>query len=228
MNYLLDTHTLLWSLFEDEKLPAKVREKISDPNNGILISIVSYWEISLKYGIGKLELKGTTPEELTKAAREIGFVTLNVSEEDASTFYKLPKLKHKDPFDRLIIWQSINRQLKLISKDKAIREYKMFQRCQLSMSAVNTPCSWSQFSTLDSNPSALKYTGHKNRTLPSLSFNHRLTKAALATNDLASAKVGKFFSALFLISNTSAKAPSASFPSARTSTSMAVVSGACI
>ncbi len=126
MNYLLDTHTLLWTLFEDEKLPDRAREEISTPNNGIFISVASYWEISLKYGIGKLELKGITPEELIKVAREIGFKTLNISEEDASTFYKLPKIKHKDPFDRLIVWQAINHKLTLISKDKSIREYTKF------------------------------------------------------------------------------------------------------
>ncbi|MCI5219317.1 MAG: type II toxin-antitoxin system VapC family toxin [Candidatus Electrothrix sp. LOE2] len=126
MKYLLDTHVLLWALFEDEKLSRRAKAEISNPNNRILISIVSYWEISLKYGIGKLELQGITPEELVQVAREIGFETLNISEEDAAGFYRLPKIRHKDPFDRLIIRQAITRKLPLISKDKMMREYQDF------------------------------------------------------------------------------------------------------
>ncbi|XOF33452.1 MAG: type II toxin-antitoxin system VapC family toxin [Candidatus Electrothrix sp. YB6] len=126
MKYLLDTHVLLWALFEDEKLSDRAEAEISNPNNRIFISIVSYWEISLKYGIGKLELNGITPEELVHASREIGFETLNIAEKEVAAFYRLPKIRHKDPFDRLIIWQAINRKLTLISKDRMIREYKEF------------------------------------------------------------------------------------------------------
>ena len=126
MNYLLDTHVLLWALFDDEKLSDRARAEISNTNNRILVSIISYWEISLKYGIGKLELKGIAPEELLQVAHEIGFETLNISEKEVAAFYKLPKIKHKDPFDRLIIWQAINRQVTLISKDRSVRKYKEF------------------------------------------------------------------------------------------------------
>jgi len=126
MKYLLDTHILLWILFEDEKLSEKVREVIRDPDNEIYVSTITYWEISLKYSIGKIELDEITPEELPEKAKEIGIKTLGVSEYEASTFYKLPKIKHKDPFDRLIIWQAINRNITLISKDKEIRDYQKF------------------------------------------------------------------------------------------------------
>lgn len=126
MKYLLDTHALLWVLFEEENLSEKARGAIRNPDNEIYVSIVSYWEISLKYALGKLELKGIIPEELPKKAEEVGIETLEVSEEEASTFYKLPRLKHKDPFDRLIIWQAINRNIILISKDKPVKEYRNF------------------------------------------------------------------------------------------------------
>lgn len=126
MKYLLDTHTLLWVLFEEEKLSEKSKVAIKNPDNEIYVSIVSYWEISLKYALGKLELEGITPDELLRKAKEIGIETLEVSEEEASTFYKLPRLKHKDPFDRLIIWQAVNRDLIFISKDKPVKEYQKF------------------------------------------------------------------------------------------------------
>lgn len=126
MKYLLDTHTLLWFLFEDDKLSEKAKEIITNSANDIFVSIITYWEISLKYGLGKLELKNITPEELPIIAREVNIFTLEISENEVSTFYKLPKIKHKDPFDRLIIWQSINRNIPLISKDEALTEYKNF------------------------------------------------------------------------------------------------------
>ncbi len=126
MIYLLDTHTLLWTLFEDEKLSEKAREAISNAENEIYVSVISYWEISLKYALGKLELEGITPDELPEKAKEIDIETMELSEEDAITFYKLPRLKHKDPFDRLIIWQAIRRDLPLISKDKIMEDYQKF------------------------------------------------------------------------------------------------------
>jgi len=126
MKYLLDTHTLLWVLFEDEKLSEKAGAAIRNPDNEIYVSTITYWEISLKYSISKIELEGITPEQLPQKAKEIGIKTLEVSEYEASTFYKLPKVKHKDPFDRIIIWQAINRNITLISKDKKMSDYQKF------------------------------------------------------------------------------------------------------
>ena len=126
MKYLLDTHALLWVLFEDEKLSEKAKAAIKNPDNEVYVSIVSYWEISLKYTLGKLELEKITPEELPQKAKDISIETLGLSEEEVSTFYQLPRLKHRDPFDRLIIWQAIKQDITLISKDKPVREYRDF------------------------------------------------------------------------------------------------------
>jgi PIN domain nuclease of toxin-antitoxin system len=126
MNYLLDTHTFLWVIFDDEKLSQNAKDAIRKLENDIYVSTITYWEIALKYSIGKLELEGTTPDELPQHARRIDIATLTVSEEEASTFYKLPKMHHKDPFDRLIIWQAIRRNLTLISKDRNMLDYQSF------------------------------------------------------------------------------------------------------
>jgi PIN domain nuclease of toxin-antitoxin system len=126
MKYLLDTHSFLWVLFDDEKLSEKVKEIVREPENEIYTSVITYWEISLKYSIGKLELEGISPDELPIKAKEIGIETLEVSEEETASFYKLPKIKHKDPFDRLIIWQAIKRNIVLISKDEEMDNYKKF------------------------------------------------------------------------------------------------------
>ena len=84
----------------------------------IYVSVITYWEISLNYSIRKLELRGIFPDELPPKAKEVGIETLEVTEREAASFHSLPKLKHKDPFDRLIIWQAVNQKLTLISKDK--------------------------------------------------------------------------------------------------------------
>ncbi len=126
MKYLLDTHTLLWVLFKDEELSENARTSIQNSENEIFVSVITFWEISLKYGIGKLELENIIPEEISYKSKEINIQTLDLTENEASTFFKLPRIKHKDPFDRLIIWQAINRNITLISKDKAMKEYENF------------------------------------------------------------------------------------------------------
>jgi PIN domain nuclease of toxin-antitoxin system len=126
MSYLLDTHTFLWVLFDDDKLSDKAKYILSDADNEVYVSLISYWEISLKYSIGKLELRGIRPDELPQKAGEIEVISLDISQEDMASFYKLPRTEHKDPFDRLIIWQAIRRNLVLISKDKKFDDYQDF------------------------------------------------------------------------------------------------------
>ena len=92
MNYLLDTHSFRWTLFEDGRLSQKARNTIKNPENEIYVSVITYWEISLKYSIGKLELHGITPKELPEEAKQVGIDTLYLSEEQASTFHRLPKI----------------------------------------------------------------------------------------------------------------------------------------
>lgn len=123
MKYLLDTHTLLWVLSSPEKLTQKVKTIISQTKHKTYVSTVSLWEISLKYQLGKIELYGVLPEELPQLIKKSGFTIKNINSEIASTFYKLPRL-HKDPFDRMLIWQSIREGLVLISKDKTFSDYE--------------------------------------------------------------------------------------------------------
>ena len=72
MRYLLDTHSFLWALFSPEKLSTWARKEIQDRENDVILSVVTFWEISLKYALGKLELPNTEPEELPEAAEEMG------------------------------------------------------------------------------------------------------------------------------------------------------------
>jgi len=124
MRCLLDTHSFLWAIFSPEKLSRSARERITDPENSVAVSLVTFWEISLKYALGKLELVDTKPEDLPGAAEDMGIDILQVSPHEAASFHNLPKLAHKDPFDRLIIWQAIQQKMTLISKDKEFKDYR--------------------------------------------------------------------------------------------------------
>jgi len=124
MNYLIDTHTFLWAVFDPDRLGSKARTSLQDPDHIIHVSAVSFWEISLKYAIGKLELFNILPDQFPEVAKRMEFEIINLSPQEAATFYKLPKVGHQYPFDRMIIWQAIHQKMVLISKDKRFRLYK--------------------------------------------------------------------------------------------------------
>jgi PIN domain nuclease of toxin-antitoxin system len=126
MNCLLDTHTFLWTAMYPEKLSRHARATILDAANDIHVSVVSFWEVSLKFALGKIELQGTTPEELPDAAIQMGFTLLTLAPQDAATFHQLPRFQHKDPFDRMLVWQSICQNLTLLSKDPDLRQYQPY------------------------------------------------------------------------------------------------------
>ncbi|MGD9158042.1 MAG: type II toxin-antitoxin system VapC family toxin [Desulfobacteraceae bacterium] len=126
MKYLLDTHTFLWSLFKPEKLSKTTTQTIVSQENDIAVSVITFWEISLKYSLGKLELSGVKPDELPGFADKTGFEIIQIDPSEAATFCSLPGLSHKDPFDRLLIWQAIRRQMILVSKDRSFMEYKKY------------------------------------------------------------------------------------------------------
>ncbi len=124
MNYLLDTHVFLWAVFEPDRLSEKARQAIGDPDNTVYVSSATYWEISLKYALGKLVLTNVLPDALPDTSRQMDFEIMDVDADTASTFYRLPRTKHKDPFDRLVVWQAIKKNVTLITKDKGIGVYR--------------------------------------------------------------------------------------------------------
>ncbi len=127
MKYLVDTHYLIWSLLDPQKIDKRKIEILEDPDSIKFISKISFWEISLKYSIGKLELEGVSPEEMVNASLGAGYQIFDITAEEFSSSHKLPFIdNHKDPFDRLIIWQCIKNDLILITADSKIKEYKKF------------------------------------------------------------------------------------------------------
>jgi PIN domain nuclease of toxin-antitoxin system len=126
MKILIDTHILLWSLFDTKRLTTKYLKLLSDRSNAIFVSAISLWEISLKYALGKLELKGVTPDELMPYILKSGFEILDLEHDCVLSFHQLPKFDHKDPFDRLIIWQAIKFNFHFLSLDRKAQSYLKF------------------------------------------------------------------------------------------------------
>ena len=124
MNYLLDTHTLIWAISSPQKLPSSVVQVFNDPENTFFVSTISFWEISLKLSIGKLSIDGVIPDEIPALTLKSGFQIISLSPEESATYYKLKITNHKDPFDRMLMWQAIQRSLVFITKDKSIPEYR--------------------------------------------------------------------------------------------------------
>ena len=124
MNYLLDTHYVLWTLFEPKLLDAQVEEIFSDENQVKYVSGISLWEISLKFSLGKLDFESTNPDEIHQKIVESGFHIISIENELFSSYYKLPKKEnHRDPFDRMLIWQAIHNDFIVISKDNKFTQY---------------------------------------------------------------------------------------------------------
>ncbi len=118
MNLLLDTHVLIWALENNPILSGQAREVIIDGKNIVFISAVTIWEISIKKAMGKLK----SPDNLLDEIRLHHFTPLNINFEHAQLAGKLPPI-HKDPFDRMLIAQTMIEKLTLVTKDKAITQY---------------------------------------------------------------------------------------------------------
>jgi PIN domain nuclease of toxin-antitoxin system len=121
MNYLLDTHELIWFLNGDKQISTKARKAIESDKANNFISIASIWEIGIKISLNRLSMN----IEFSQLGEEIqnnGFEILPISFQDISTITSLP-FHHRDPFDRLIISQAINANLTIVSKDEFFPNY---------------------------------------------------------------------------------------------------------
>jgi len=126
MNYLIDTYYVLWTLFDPSQLSENIVDIFESEEARKYVSPITFWEISLKYSIGKLELDDTDPKEIYDVALASGFELLPIDHMLFVSYFQLPvKKKHRDPFDRMLIWQAINDDLVFVTRDKDIREYKV-------------------------------------------------------------------------------------------------------
>lgn len=123
MKKLLDTHTLIWLFDGSNKLSELAKGEIENPKNSLFISVVSFWEIAIKIGIGKLEMD-LSMEDLQKLAWINGIELLPVQIEHTFLLRTLP-FHHKDPFDRLLFSQAKIKGMNLLSGDEIFDPYFM-------------------------------------------------------------------------------------------------------
>ena len=121
MNLLLDTHTYIWFSTNKPELSSKVKKMIEDSENYSYISIASLWEMSIKISLGKLSIDRAL-EDVIKDLTDSGIEILPISFEHILKISSLP-FHHRDPFDRLIIAQSMCEGMKLLSADVIFDQY---------------------------------------------------------------------------------------------------------
>ncbi len=126
MAFLLDTHTFLWFINGDKKLPISIKNKIEDTKIPYFLSVASLWEIAIKLQIKKLQINMSF-EDLYKLSKQNNIEILEIGESHLNTFINVDFI-HKDPFDRLIISQAISEDLILITKDKGLKNYNVKQQ----------------------------------------------------------------------------------------------------
>ncbi len=120
MNLLLDTHVLLWWLDDNPTLSGKAKDAIADNENMVFVSAAVIWEIRIKQALGKLKIPGNFQSVLKKQPFEM----LDITVEHAHAIRNL-KAYHRDPFDRILIAQTIIEGLTLVTRDNFIKKYNI-------------------------------------------------------------------------------------------------------
>jgi PIN domain nuclease of toxin-antitoxin system len=118
MRLLIDTHVFLWAMGGDKKLPKRAEATMLSAD-AVFVSAASIWEISIKSGLGKLDVD---VNELVARMKEAGFRELPVTAVHAAAVRALPDI-HRDPFDRLLIAQAITEPLRLLTDDDNVARY---------------------------------------------------------------------------------------------------------
>jgi PIN domain nuclease of toxin-antitoxin system len=121
MRLLLDTHLLLWAAGQPERLPAAARALLEDQRNELVFSPASLWEVAIKSGLGREDFQ-VDARLLRRGLLDNGYQELPISSEHAVAIDGLPPL-HRDPFDRLLVAQSMVEGILLLTADEQVSQY---------------------------------------------------------------------------------------------------------
>ena len=124
MRLLLDTQVWLWMLAAPERLSRKSRALVVSPDNELLLSAASAWEIAIKYGLGKLQLPEAPAAYIPRLMTRTGITPLPVQHRHALRVADLP-LRHRDPFDRLLVAQAQLEELPILTADPSFKLYEV-------------------------------------------------------------------------------------------------------
>jgi PIN domain nuclease of toxin-antitoxin system len=122
MRLLLDTHTFLWYITNDPKLPRYAYDAIREKSNEAYLSVVSIWEALVKYQIGKLPLPAPADEYIKERQVAHRIATLALDVDAVARLLTLPS-HHRDPFDRMLICQALQHSLTIVTSDDQLRRY---------------------------------------------------------------------------------------------------------
>jgi PIN domain nuclease of toxin-antitoxin system len=122
LKLLLDTHLLLWAAEQPDRLSPVARDLIADPANTPMFSSASMWEIAIKFDLGRNDFD-SDPRSLRRDLLDHGYTEIAITGEHAVAVLGLPRL-HRDPFDRLLIAQSIVEGIVLITADPMVARYR--------------------------------------------------------------------------------------------------------
>lgn len=122
MRVLLDTHALLWFITDDARLGSGARGTIERPGTDALVSVASLWEIAIKHALGKLPLALPFEETFPAQLEANSFETLGIAPAHLVRLVELPH-HHRDPFDRLIVAQSLAEGVPVLTRDQAFSRY---------------------------------------------------------------------------------------------------------
>jgi PIN domain nuclease of toxin-antitoxin system len=118
---LLDTHLLLWAAGQPDQLSAAARSLLDDPQNELLFSSASLWEVAIKRGLGRSDFR-VDPRLLRRGLLDNGYSELPITSEHAVAVDGLPPI-HKDPFDRILVAQAMVEGIALITADPLVAQY---------------------------------------------------------------------------------------------------------
>jgi PIN domain nuclease of toxin-antitoxin system len=121
MKLLLDTHVLLWAAGQPDRLPAAARRLLDDPRNEPIFSSASLWEIAIKSGLGRDDFQ-VDARLLRRGLLDNGYGELPITSEHAVAIDGLPPI-HKDPFDRILVAQSMVEGITLLTSDPLVAQY---------------------------------------------------------------------------------------------------------
>jgi PIN domain nuclease of toxin-antitoxin system len=124
MTLLLDTHSFLWFWWDDPQLSETAKQAICDPTHRKLVSMASCWEIAIKVSLKKLDLGAPYRGFIHQHMVRNNFELLQIADEHLAELVELP-FHHKDPFDRLLVAQSLYEQIPIVSADPQFDAYRV-------------------------------------------------------------------------------------------------------
>jgi PIN domain nuclease of toxin-antitoxin system len=123
MKLLVDTQSFIWFVENDKQLPVKIKKELEDPDNSIIISIASLWEMTIKMTLGKLQISNDIEKMIDKLYQN-GFEILPILPEHIIKLSTLEYI-HRDPFDRIIISQGLSENIVIVTSDDKFDDYKV-------------------------------------------------------------------------------------------------------